>query len=112
MLRDLDGRKIMGQTNPITRLLGLSRPETMPEAALDETTDVVALPMEPDELAAAEPPTPLDGAASDTLEEGIAEIFAEIRAGDADPAEHEPPDDAITFALLGELNRIWQSPAA
>ena len=102
----------MGQTNPITHLLGLSRPEIMPETMLDETIDAAALPLEPDELAAAEAPTPLFGAAPDALEEGIAEIFAEIRAGDADPDEHEPPDDAITFALLGELNRLWQSPAA
>lgn len=51
----------------------------------------------------------------DDLEAGIAAVFAAIRDsgvgfdGEADPgAETAVEDDGATFALLGELNRLWQ----
>ena len=59
-------------------------------------------------------PTPLPGA-HDELEAGIAAVFAAIRNGGADPdtdaatdLEGAIGDDGVTFALLGELNRLWQ----
>ena len=56
----------------------------------------------------------------DDLETGIASIFAALQAagGDAttgetaDGADDEPSfEDEHTFALLGELDRLWQRPS-
>ncbi|HEY0855180.1 MAG TPA: hypothetical protein VGD86_10155 [Devosia sp.] len=93
----------MASKDQIVRMMGLSAPETMPEAALDDEgvrgVDVGV------ELSPA-----------DELEAGIAAVFDAIRSGDdssddgAD-SDHTPPDDSgVTFALLTELNRLWERP--
>lgn len=52
----------------------------------------------------------------DELEDGIASIFAALQAkggADADDStadDREPADDAVTFLLLGELDRLWHRP--
>lgn len=67
-------------------------------------------------------PADEDAAADgDGLESGIAEVFAAIRAAvengeavDREAAAAVRPDDpadAMTFRLLGELDRLWQQAA-
>ena len=95
----------MGQRDQLNRIMGLSAPETMPEAALDDE-GVVGVDIAPSD---------------DGLEAGIAAVFEAIRNGgggatgegedggeDAEPAE----DSGVTFALLTELNRLWETPPA
>ena len=61
---------------------------------------------------------PSDDFGFDELEDGIASIFAALHAeggvnGEADGAtndDREPADDAVTFLLLGELDRLWHRP--
>jgi hypothetical protein len=100
----------MASKDDIVRMMGLSAPQTMPEAALDDEgvrgIDVGV------ELSPA-----------DELEAGIAAVFDAIRSSDehpddgaeADDAESDdtPPEDTgVTFALLTELNRLWERPPA
>ena len=84
----------------LIRMLGLSSPETMPEAALDDE-GVVGIDVAP---------------ADEDLETGIAAVFEAIRNGGGGAAEDgddtPPEDNGVTFALLTELNRLWdRSPA-
>jgi hypothetical protein len=95
----------MASKDDIIRMMGLSAPHTMPEAALDDEgvrgVDVGV------ELSPA-----------DELEAGIAAVFDAIRGGDepdadTDDAERDdatPDDSGVTFALLTELNRLWERP--
>ena len=102
----------MASKDDLIRMMGLSAPETMPEAALDDEgvrgVDV-GVEMSP----------------ADELEAGIAAVFDAIRSTDADSPEGEdegadessaeeddtPPEDSgVTFALLTELNRLWERP--
>ena len=76
-------------------------PETMTEAQLDEA-GVTGIDMDP---------------AEDGLEAGIAAVFEAIRNGDGRPTdedgdENDIADDGVTFALLSELNRLWQQASA
>lgn len=85
----------MGQKDQLTRIMGLSAPETMPEAALDDE-GVVGIDVAPSD---------------DGLEAGIAAVFEAIRnggGGAADETDAAPGDDGATFALLSELNRLWE----
>jgi hypothetical protein len=94
----------MGGKQQLIRMMGLSSPETMPEAALDEE-GVVGVDVAPSE---------------GSLEAGIAAVFDAIRnggGGAADAAEDEgdgiPAEDSgVTFALLTELNRLWDRQPA
>lgn len=60
------------------------------------------------------PSTPEAGAAPD-LESGIADIFTRLRnaveSGEVAAPESPPVDDGTTFALLGELDRLWRGDA-
>jgi len=54
----------------------------------------------------------------DDLETGIASIFAALQAAGPDGAAEDGTDgndgsleDAHTFQLLGELDRLWQRPS-
>jgi hypothetical protein len=90
----------MGSKGKLSRMLGLSAPETMPEAALDDE-GVIGVDVAP---------------ADEDLETGIAAVFEAIRNGDGGAAEDgddsPPEDNGVTFALLTELNRLWdRSPA-
>lgn len=78
-------------------------PETMTEAQLDEA-GVTGIDIDPTE---------------DGLEAGIAAAFEAIRNGDGRPADEDGEDsdsdiedDGVTFALLSELNRLWQQAPA
>jgi hypothetical protein len=105
----------MASKDDIVRMMGLSAPETMPEAALnDEGVRGVDIGVE---LAPGD----------ESLEAGIAAVFDAIRHGD-DDADHDaedqdddredhdgdsdalPDDGGVTFALLTELNRLWERP--
>lgn len=89
----------MASKDDIVRMMGLSAPQTMPEAALDgEGVRGVDVGVE---LSPA-----------DELEAGIAAVFDAIRSGDddADSDETPPQDTGVTFALLTELNRLWERP--
>ena len=101
----------MGQKDQLTRMMGLSAPETMPEAALDDE-GVVGIDVAPSD---------------DGLEAGIAAVFDAIRNGgggaaddggddsDRTSVDHDDAgenDDGVTFALLTELNRLWERPPA
>ncbi len=94
----------MASKDDIIRMMGLGAPETMPEAALDDEgvrgVDVGV------ELSPA-----------DELEAGIAAVFDAIRSSDdamdddGDASDATPPaDTGVTFALLTELNRLWERP--
>ena len=49
----------------------------------------------------------------DSLEAGIATVFAAIQAEGLDVPDFDEPENDATFALLAELNRLWvASPAA
>lgn len=52
----------------------------------------------------------------DGLEAGIAAVFEAIRNGDGDLEDSgedaEVEDNGATFALLSELNRLWDRPRA
>ena len=52
----------------------------------------------------------------DGLEAGIAAVFEAIRNGDGDHDDSgedaEVEDNGATFALLSELNRLWDRPPA
>jgi len=93
----------MASKDDIIRMMGLSAPETMPEAALDDEgvrgVDVGV------ELSPA-----------DEIEAGIAAVFDAIRNGDdsSDETSGEGAleDSGVTFALLTELNRLWERPPA
>ena len=89
----------MASKDQLVQLMGLSAPETMPEAAFDDE-GVVGVDLDPSQ---------------DSLEAGIAAVFDAIRNGGSDAAagSHQPPEDnGATFALLGELNRLWEHPPA
>lgn len=90
----------MASKDDIVRMMGLASPETMPEAALDDN-GVRGVDIAPSD---------------DTLEAGIAAVFDEIRNGsggtDDTEADSETPDTGVTFALLTELNRLWERPPA
>jgi hypothetical protein len=98
----------MGSKDDIIRMMGLSAPQTMPEAALDdEGVRGVDLAIDDDALELS----------SGDLEAGIAAVFDAIRSSDAPPedADHDaddtlPEDSGVTFALLTELNRLWERP--
>lgn len=53
----------------------------------------------------------------DALVEGIAAVFADLEHSDRHIAPETAKeaaaalDEDITFTLLGELNRLWQSPS-
>lgn len=51
---------------------------------------------------------------TDSLEAGIAAVFEAIRNGTTDPQDDAAivDDNGATFALLSELNRLWERPAA
>ena len=101
----------MASQDELVRMMGLRAPETMPEAALDDEgvrgVDV-GVEMSP----------------ADELEAGIAAVFDAIRSSEANAAEGSdaageadadtddtPPEDSgVTFALLTELNRLWERP--
>lgn len=100
----------MASKDDLIRMMGLSAPETMPEAALDDEgvrgVDV-GVEMSP----------------ADELEAGIAAVFDAIRSTEMDSPEDEsadessaedddtaPEDSGVTFALLTELNRLWERP--
>ena len=99
----------MASKDDIIRMMGLSAPETMPEAALDDEgvrgVDIGV------ELSPA-----------DEIEAGIAAVFDAIRNGDdssdetsgegAESDEGALEDSGVTFALLTELNRLWERPPA
>ena len=105
----------MASQDDIVRMMGLSAPETMPETALnDEGVRGVDVGVE---LAPGD----------ESLEAGIAAVFDAIRSGDDDydhdPEDHDgdgsdpdgdsdalPDDGGVTFALLTELNRLWERP--
>ena len=104
----------MASKDDIVRSVGLSAPETMPEAALnDEGVRGVDVGIE---LAPGD----------ESLEAGIAAVFDAIRSGDDeydhDPGDHDgggdpdgdsdalPDNSGVTFALLTELNRLWERP--
>ena len=57
-----------------------------------------------------------DDTTSDGFEAGIAAVFEAIRNGDGDHDDSgedaEVEDNGATFALLSELNRLWDSPQA
>ena len=99
----------MGSLVSLSGMPALTRPETMPEAALDQDVSGRDLPAERDAAA-----TPLQPAEPDALVVGIAAVFAAFEHSD----RHAPSDgdaeaaleEDITFALLGELNRLWASP--
>ena len=95
----------MASHDEMARLMGLSAPETMPEAALDDE-GVRGVDLAPTD---------------DGLEAGIAAVFEAIRAGDdeeaadvedtdTDEADFAAEDSGVTFALLTELNRLWERP--
>lgn len=92
----------MASHDELVRLMGLNAPETMPEAALDDE-GVRGVDLAPTD---------------DGLEAGIAAVFEAIRAseGDEDPdvdgdePDFSAEDSGITFALLTELNRLWERP--
>jgi hypothetical protein len=89
----------MGSQEQLARQLGLSAPETMPEAALDDE-GVVGIDIAPTD---------------DGLVAGIAAVFEAIRNGGGganEDGDDEPPDDGATFALLTELNRLWDRAPA
>lgn len=100
----------MASKDDIVHVMGLSAPETMPEAALaQEGVRGVDVDVE------------LPGA--DELEAGVAAVFEAIRSGEdasgaapeADMADAETDDgpledSGVTFALLTELNRLWERP--
>lgn len=90
----------MAGRDQLIQMMGLSAPETMPEAAFDDE-GVVGVDIVPTQ---------------DSLEAGIAAVFDAIRnggGGEADESEDHPPEDnGATFALLGELNRLWGHPPA
>lgn len=75
-------------------------PETMTEAQLDDA-GVTGIDIDP---------------AEDDFEAGIAAVFEAIRNGDGTAAgeaeDNEIEDDGVTFALLSELNRLWQQAPA
>ena len=52
----------------------------------------------------------------DGLEAGIAAVFEAIRNGDGELDDNgedaEVEDNGATFALLSELNRLWERPQA
>jgi hypothetical protein len=52
----------------------------------------------------------------DGLEAGIAAVFEAIRNGDGDLDDNgedaQVEDNGATFALLSELNRLWERPQA
>ena len=92
----------MASKDDIVRIVGLSAPETMPETALnDEGVRGVDVGVE---LAPGD----------ESLEAGIAAVFDAIRSGDGgDPdgdSDPLPDDSGVTFALLTELNRLWERP--
>ncbi|HEY9009806.1 MAG TPA: hypothetical protein VIN06_02200 [Devosia sp.] len=95
----------MANHDEMVRLMGLSAPETMPEAALDDE-GVRGVDLAPTD---------------DGLEAGIAAVFEAIRAredddaaedADADETDFVPDDGGVTFALLTELNRLWERAPA
>lgn len=89
----------MGKRDQVTRMMGLSAPETMPEAELDDE-GVVGIDLAPSD---------------DGLEAGIAAVFEAIRNGSggaADENDEPPSDNGVTFALLSELNRLWDRAPA
>jgi hypothetical protein len=89
----------MGKRDQVTRMMGLSAPETMPEAELDDE-GVVGIDLAPSD---------------DGLEAGIAAVFEAIRnggGGSADENDEAPTDSGVTFALLTELNRLWERAPA
>ena len=64
------------------------------------------------------PPKPDDAGDCDDLETGIASIFAAMQAeadgaaaDDEDGDDESPEEDAHTFQLLSELDRLWQRPS-
>lgn len=90
----------MDRNDQLIRMMELTTPETMPEAVLDHDgvrgVDVAQ--------------------GEDSLEAGIAAVFDAIRNGSGGEAEDgddgDLPDNGVTFALLSELNRLWdQQPA-
>jgi len=95
----------MASKDDIVRLMGLSAPETMPEAALDDA-GVRGIDVGVD----------LAPNGESSLEAGIAAVFDAIRNGDEDFEDHDgdsdalPDDGGVTFALLTELNRLWERP--
>lgn len=93
----------MANHDDLVRLMGLNAPETMPEAALD-AEGVRGVDLAPTD---------------DGLEAGIAAVFEAIRATEGDEAAEDldmdepdlaPDDGGVTFALLTELNRLWERP--
>ena len=87
----------MGKRDHVTRMMGLSAPETMPEAELDDE-GVVGIDLAPSD---------------DGLEAGIAAVFEAIRNGGGganDDSDEPAEDNGVTFALLTELNRLWELP--
>jgi hypothetical protein len=79
------------------------------DAALPADSQPIG-PVKPDTAA-----SPGDAADFDDLETGIASIFAALHAAgssDAEPGDDEAePDEAHTFQLLSELDRLWQRPS-
>ena len=92
----------MASKDDIVRMMGLSAPLTMPEAALDdEGVRGVDVSVEG---------AGLDLSPGDDLAAGIAAVFDAIRNSDddADADDTAPEDTGVTFALLTELNRLWE----
>jgi hypothetical protein len=87
----------MDRNDQLIRMMELTTPETMPEAVLDHD-GVRGVDVSPSE---------------DSLEAGIAAVFDAIRNGSGGEAEDgDAPDNGVTFALLTELNRLWEQPPA
>jgi len=110
----------MASQDELVRLMGLSAPETMPEAALD-SEGVRGVDVD------------VEMSPADELEAGIAAVFDAIRSSeeaataaeddadeaaddaadavdDASDGDDAPEDTGVTFALLTELNRLWERP--
>jgi len=96
----------MDSTDQLVRMMGLNAPETMPEAAFDHEG------VRGVDLISGQELTPGD----DGLAAGIAAVFDSIRNGDgfevSDGDDALPEDNGATFALLSELNRLWDRPPA
>lgn len=95
----------MGKAEAIARLLRRARGEAAD--AFDNAVPDIGEEVSAEPVARAEAPDGEDGL---DLEAGIASIFARIRSGGGGGPEELPEDTGATYALLSQLNQLWQSP--
>ena len=135
-----DAETIYGPTRPETEVQAVEVQAVAAEAAVAASIAPESLQVDDAEAAAPSDPLPWDIAETathaahndappralvpsdafgfDELEDGIATIFAALHAGggakgetdDSAADDREPADDAVTFLLLGELDRLWHRP--